>query len=322
MPDNQHIGVLCNRNDDLDRSFVKDLWLIERESGEAQCLTDGSLEILSFAWSPDGRQAMLVAEKDLRIAGGCTSHLYLLARGGGELRDMSAAIDNHTRVAAFCGFGAAGTYRPQWSADGSRVYFLVTEQGCINVYRLDIATGEATRLTSGEHLIAYLALLPGERALLLAQGQPADLWDIYHIPLAAGGIGTPAKLTQLNDAQLALSGPQRIAYKGANGDEIEGWVMLPVGAKPGVRYPLAVRIHGGPQSAYGVGMNPYHQLLAAHGFAVFYCNPHGSTGHGQDFMREVEGDWGGWDYQDIMRGVDECIARGIADPQRLGVVKK
>ena len=321
-PDSQHIGVLCNRNDDRDRTFVSDLWLIERESGDARCLTDGSLEIQSFAWSPGGEQAMLVAEKDMRLAGGCNAHLYLIAREGGELRDMSATIDNQTRVAAFCGFGVAGTYRPQWSADGSRVYFLVTEQGCINAYQLDIASGEATRQTSGEQLTAYLALLPGERGLLLAQGRPTDLWDLYSAPRTAGSVGSSERLTQLNDtllSQLALSEPQRMTYQGANGDEIEGWVMLPVGAKPGVRYPLAVRIHGGPQSAYGVGANPYHQLLAAHGFAVFYCNPHGSTGHGQDFMRAVEGDWGGWDYQDIMFGVEECIARGIADPDRLVV---
>ncbi len=321
-PDSQQIGILCNRNDDRDRSFVSDLWLIERESGDARCLTDGTLQITSYAWSPDGKQAMLVAEKDMRIAGSCNTHLYLVAREGGELGDMSAAIDNYTSVAAFAGFGAAGTYRPCWSADGSRVYFLVTEQGCINVYRLDIASGESTRLISGEQLTAYLALLPDERGLLLAQGRPTDLWDLYTVPLTASGAGTPARLTHLNDtllSQLALSEPQRLTYRGANGDEIEAWVMLPVGAKPGVRYPLAVRIHGGPQSAYGVGMNPYHQLLAARGFAVFFCNPHGSTGHGQNFMREVEGDWGGWDYQDIMLGVDECIARGIADAERLVV---
>ncbi len=321
-PDSQYISALCNRNDDRDRTFASDLWLIERESGSAQPLTNGTLEIISYAWSPDGQQVMLVAEQDMRIEGGCNAHLYLVGREGGELRDLSAGIDNHTSVAAFSGFGAAGTYRPQWSADGSRVYFLVTEQGCINVYRLDLATGESTRLTSGEQLTAYLALLPDERGLLVAQGRPTDLWDLYTVPLTTSGTGSPERLTHLNDtllSQLALSEPQRIAYRGANGDEIEAWVMLPVGAKPGVRYPLAVRIHGGPQSAYGVGMNPYHQLLAARGFAVFYCNPHGSTGHGQDFMREVEGDWGGWDYQDIMLGVDECIAHGIADPERLVV---
>ncbi|TMF45902.1 MAG: S9 family peptidase [Chloroflexi bacterium] len=179
-----------------------------------------------------------------------------------------------------------------------------------------------TRLSSDEQLIHYLALLPGEQGLLVAQALPFDLWDLYALPLTAGGTGTPENLTNLNASLLSAitqSKPERISYQGANGDEIEAWIMLPTGAKAGVRYPLAVRIHGGPQSAYGVGMNPYHQLLAAQGFTVFYCNPHGSTGHGQEFMREVEGDWGGWDYQDIMRGVDECIVRGIADPERLVV---
>ncbi len=66
-PDGQHIGVLCNRNDDRDRSFVDDLWLIEPQSGDARRLTDGTLGIESFAWSPDGQQAMLVAAKDMRI---------------------------------------------------------------------------------------------------------------------------------------------------------------------------------------------------------------------------------------------------------------
>lgn len=86
-PDSQHIGVLCNRNDDRDRTFVSDLWLIERESGDAQRLTDGSLEIQSIAWSPDGQQAMLVAEKDMRIAGGCNSTCTWLGA-----REASCAI--------------------------------------------------------------------------------------------------------------------------------------------------------------------------------------------------------------------------------------
>ena len=321
-PDSQEISVVCNRSDDRDRSFVTDLWLIALETGVARRITDATLEIGSYAWSPDGQHVMLVASKDLRIAGTSNSHLYLVSREGGDILDKTAGIDNHATIAAYCGVGSAGPYRPQWNASGTHVFFLVTEQGCIHVYRLDVIDSNATRLTSDEQLIHYLALLPGEQGLLVAQALPFDLWDLYALPLTAGGTGTPENLTNLNAALLSAitySKPERISYLGANGDEIEAWIMLPIGAKAGVHYPLAVRIHGGPQSAYGVGMNPYHQLLAAQGFAVFYCNPHGSTGHGQEFMREVEGDWGGWDYRDIMRGVDECIARGIADPERLVV---
>jgi len=321
-PDSSEIGVLCNRADDRDRSFVMDLWAIARETAEARLISDGTLEIGAYAWSPDGRQAIIVGAKDIRITGTSNVHLYLVSREGGMIEDMTADVDNHATVAAFAGFGQPGLYRPQWSPDGAGVYYLVTEHGCVNVYRLDVAQKQSTTLTRNEQLTHFMALLPDEKGLVLAQAQPLSLWELYLLPLHAKEAGEQERLTHLSDHQLsefALSEPERIHYQGANGDEIEGWLMRPVGAREGVRYPLVVRIHGGPQSAFGTGMNPYHQYLAAQGFAVFYCNPHGSTGHGHTFMHDVEGDWGGWDYQDIMRGVDECIARGVADPERLVV---
>ncbi len=321
-PDSSEIGVLCNRADDRDRSFIKDLWAISRETGEARRISNGTLEIWSYSWSPDGSQVILAAGKDIRIAGIENIHLYLVSRQGGSIEDATPDVDNNAAIAAFAGFGQVGPYIPQWSADGARVYYLVTEHGCVNAYRLDVAQKTSTALTGGEQLTHFLALLPGEKGLLLAQGRPLSLWELYLLPLPASGADEPVRLTHLYDRQLAefaWSEPERIRYQGANGDEIEAWIIRPIGAREGVRYPLAVRIHGGPQSAFGAGMNPYHQYLAAQGFAVFYCNPHGSTGHGLAFMREVEGDWGGWDYEDIMRGVDECIARGIADPERLVV---
>ncbi len=321
-PDSADISVLCNRADDRDRSLVRDLWAISRETGEARCISNGSLEIVSYSWSPDGRRAVLVGARDMRMEGSSNCHLLLVSREGGNIEDLTTDLDNHAFPAAFGGFGAAGPYCPQWSPDGARVYFLVTEHGCINVYRLDVAQKVSTPLTDDEQLTHFLALLPNEQGLVLSQGHPLHLWELYLLPLAPTGAGEPERLTHLHDRQMAefaWSEPERILYRGANDDEIEAWLMRPVGAREGVRYPLVVRIHGGPQSAFGVSMGPYHQYLAAQGFAVFYCNPHGSTGHGQSFMREVEGDWGGWDYQDIMHGVDECIARGVADPERLVV---
>jgi dipeptidyl aminopeptidase/acylaminoacyl peptidase len=321
-PESSEIGVLCNRADDRDRSFIKDLWAIARETGEARRISNGTLEIGAYSWSPDGSQVILAAAKDERLDGSENAHLYLVSRQGGSIEDVTPEIDNHTAIAAFAGFGQVSPYIPQWNAEGTHVYYLVTEHGCVHVYRLDVARKTSTALTTGEQLTHFLALLPDEKGVLLAQARPLSLWDLYLLPLTASGADEPVRLTQLADRELAgfaWSEPERMHYQGANGDEIEAWIIRPVGARDGVRYPLAIRIHGGPQSAFGVGMNPYHQYLAAQGFAVFYCNPHGSTGHGRAFLREVEGDWGGWDYQDIMAGVDACIARGIADPERLVV---
>ena len=75
------------------------------------------------------------------------------------------------------------------------------------------------------------------------------------------------RLTHLSDRQLAefaWSKPERMRYQGANGDEIEAWIMRPIGAREGVRCLIAVRIQVvdiNPPS--GAGINPYHQYLLA-----------------------------------------------------------
>ncbi|MGZ3646880.1 MAG: alpha/beta hydrolase family protein, partial [Ktedonobacteraceae bacterium] len=197
-----------------------------------------------------------------------------------------------------------------------------TEHGCVNVYRMDMRLKTVIPLFVGEHLIYFLALLPDESRLLLARELPLHPWELYTLSLEADEAGEPMRLTHLYDdllAEFTWSEPERLSYRGSNNDEIEGWLIRPIGANAGVRYPLLLDIHGGPQWAFGVGMDSLHQYFAAQGFAVFYCNPHGSTGSGQAFMREVEGDWGGWDFQDIMHGVDECVERGVADPERMVV---
>jgi dipeptidyl aminopeptidase/acylaminoacyl peptidase len=322
-PDSTEIGVLTNRAEDRDRSWASDLWLLDRETGNARCLTDGTLMIENVSWSSDGSRAIIVAEKDFRLEGGELAQLYLVPRDGGDARSLTAQVDTHASVAVgIAGFGRPGLYVPQWSSDGKYVYFLLTEHGRVNVQRLDVEQKTISALTKDEAVTPYLALLPNEQGLLLVKGYPLHPWEFYCLPLQDSSVGEQVRLTHLYDRQLAeylWSEPERITYRGSNDDEIDGWLVRPIGAREGVRYPLIVNIHGGPQSAFGVAMSLFFQYLAAQGYAVFHCNPHGSTGYGLDFMREVEGDWGGWDYQDIMLGVDECIAHGVADPERLVV---
>lgn len=317
-PDSQDIGALRNREQDA--TWANDLWAVQIETGEARRLTNGTQEIVSYAWSPDGRQALLVASDIDAVHPIRNTQLRLIGRGGGEIRTLVTGIDNMVSPAAFAQPRVfPGPYRPQWSADGQTIYFVVTEHGSVNVYRLHLGQQQASPLFAGEHLVFFLALLPGERGLLVARDEPLHPWELYHVPLPEGSV---ERLTHLHDsslAEIAWSQPEHIVYQSADGEPIDGWIMLPPGAREGVRYPLMLTIHGGPHSAYGNGMSFNNQYYAAHGFALFYCNPHGSTGAGEAFMRQVVGDWGGLDFQDIMRGVDECITRGVADPERLVV---
>src|SRR5439155_163777 len=103
--------------------------------------------------------------------------------------------------------------------------------------------------------------------------------------------------------------PERFTYQGADDWPVEGWVMRPVEFRDGARYPTVLQIHGGPHGAYGEAFFHEFQLLAAEGFAVVYTNPRGSQGYGQQFTAATHHDWGGKDCEDILRGLDQAIAR-------------
>jgi dipeptidyl aminopeptidase/acylaminoacyl peptidase len=83
--------------------------------------------------------------------------------------------------------------------------------------------------------------------------------------------------------------------------------------------PLILEIHGGPFAAYGPHFSTDNQLYAAAGYAVLSVNPRGSTSYGEDFANQIHRAYPGRDYDDLMAAVDEVIAAGIADPDRLFV---
>jgi dipeptidyl aminopeptidase/acylaminoacyl peptidase len=116
-------------------------------------------------------------------------------------------------------------------------------------------------------------------------------------------------LTHFNDAlvaQLDLPKMESFTFAGANGTEVQGFLIRPPNFDPNKKYPLKFLIHGGPQGAWGDAWsyrwNP--ELFAANGYVVVMINPRGSTGYGQQFVDEVSGDWGGRPYIDLMKGLD------------------
>jgi dipeptidyl aminopeptidase/acylaminoacyl peptidase len=116
-----------------------------------------------------------------------------------------------------------------------------------------------------------------------------------------------------------------VRWNSADGLEVEGLLTYPVGYEKGKRYPLLLVIHGGPMGVFTqshvAAPGPYPvAAFAARGYAVLRPNVRGSSGYGKKFRYANYGDWGGGDYRDLMTGVDAMIERGVADPDRLGVM--
>ncbi|MFE1962512.1 S9 family peptidase [Streptomyces sp. NPDC059479] len=113
---------------------------------------------------------------------------------------------------------------------------------------------------------------------------------------------------------------ETVTWSAPDGLRVQGLLCTPGGPGP---YPLVVHLHGGPVWSFRNSwslMFPYTPLLVSQGYAVLHPNPRGSSGRGQPFAEAVFGDMGGADMHDILSGVDALVDRGLADPDRIGVM--
>jgi dipeptidyl aminopeptidase/acylaminoacyl peptidase len=111
---------------------------------------------------------------------------------------------------------------------------------------------------------------------------------------------------------------RKLTWSASDGLEVHGLLLTPQDSEGPL--PLVVAVHGGPTwcwSFYFAKHNPL--VLADAGYAVLLPNPRGSVGRGHAFARAVIGNSGTADLDDIMSGIDLCIAEDIADPDRLGI---
>jgi len=124
--------------------------------------------------------------------------------------------------------------------------------------------------------------------------------------------------------KFALGAYETVKWKSSDGEMVEGVLVKPVGFDPKKRYPLIVQLHGGPASAYMLNFSStygtYTHVFAAGGYAVFQPNYRGSSNYGEKFRNQISGDYFRQGFDDIMTGVDSLIARGVADPDQLGMM--
>ena len=106
-----------------------------------------------------------------------------------------------------------------------------------------------------------------------------------------------------------LPDPESFNFVGGYNDTVYGWIMKPINFEENKKYPVALLIHGGPESSWTSGWsyswNP--TMYAQQGYAVVMINPHGSTGVNSDFQNAVRNDWGGVPYQDIITGINYAV---------------
>jgi len=213
----------------------------------------------------------------------------------------------------------------RWRGASRELVFIGEEKARRHIYSIeDVEDGEQgdfNQLTRGDVVVDHYSMDRKGRTIVAAIGTPTEPTDL-RVVSKSGGM---TRITQANPQVATWRLPQVsiVSWKGEDGASVEGILELPPGYKPeDGPLPMLVQIHGGPTSAstfrfqywiYGRG------IFAAKGYAVFSPNYRGSTGYGDTFMTQLVGRENDIEVSDILTGVDAMIARGIADPDRLGV---
>lgn len=312
-PDGRWVAYVVNRGGSQESSFTdisedrnSDIFIVSAQGGQSRLLTTNRGPDSQPRWSPDGRQLAYVAADDPNSWAAKTD-LMVIPVEGGSPRNLTGAYADSV-------FGNV-----EWSPDGRFLYV----PGAVGVYgqllKVPAAGGEPQPVFERAGAYSSIDISPDGRMLAFGFND-AKAPDNIYVATAAGR--ESKQLTDLNPnvKEYTIANTEVIKWKGADGLEIEGILVKPVGFEQGKRYPTILQIHGGPYGRFSYGFNSRAQILASNGYAVLMPNPRGSTGYGNKFTTANVKDWGGKDYQDIMAGVDEVIRLGIADQNRLGVM--
>lgn len=315
-PDGQEVCYTSNHDKVEATSTNNDLWIVSVNRGPAKTITaDNPASDSTPLYSPDGRWIAYRAQ----MRPGYESdrfRLMLYDRKTGQKRNLTDNFDRWVDSSV-------------WSPDSRKMYFTAGDEGGSPIYAIEIASGSVKRLVCGLETCDSPAITADGKTIVFAANSlesPVGLFksnlddkEVYDQKTPATsnarvfrnkGRALPAtRLDHLNDSvlsQVSMSEVEDFWFVGAKGDKVQGFLVKPPNFDPNKRYPVKFLIHGGPQGAWGddwsYRWNP--ELFAANGYVVIMINFHGSTGYGQKFIDEINGNWGGAPFEDLMKGLD------------------
>jgi dipeptidyl aminopeptidase/acylaminoacyl peptidase len=309
-PDGLRFAVTAALGNGDNNWWVAELFTLDATSGLMKSIHKPALQIANPVWSPDGKQIAFIhgLMSDEGLTGGDIS---VISASGGEAQNVTPEMK---ASASWIG----------WTPEG-KILFGKYISGDAGVSLLDPVTHEIAPVWRGAERVYVSSASTGATISLAKDGKtsaiirsslgdPPEIW--------AGSVGYWKQVTERNkDVKPAWGEAKSIEWK-SDGHTVQGWLTYPRNFDPSKKYPLVVRVHGGPSWAVLSEWPTAHDFavaLAGAGYFVLQPNARGSFGQGEAFTRANVRDFGGGDFKDILAGVDAVLKAAPIDENRLGL---
>jgi len=332
--------------------------LMVMQNGDSVAVSPADLNIYEYDWSPNGESFAAIAAPGPADNNWWTAKLYTLDLRSEEMKlvytppvDRQIAVPRWSpdgKSIAFIGglmsdegflggdlFEYAGggvtnlTPGMNTSANGFRwrgnkeIMFTEYVDGGGGIATLNTATGKSELLWKGPETLHEDGNYPNfslaadgstSAAIRSSWAEAPEIW--------AGKMGEWKKITTVNVSQKQHWGKAESITWQSEGQRVQGWLVYPEHFSATKKYPMVVEIHGGPASMRGVGWPSSHfdmSVMAGLGYFVFFPNPRGSYGEGEDFTRANVKDFGYGDLRDVLAGLDAVAKIAPIDQSRIGL---
>ncbi len=308
-PDGQRLVVAAADTPTVDDSYMRrKLLTVPASGGAATPVATTAGKLTHPRWSPDGKWIAWLGA--IALNDPYAGSLFVAPATGGAAENLTPGYEGSANWLA---------WRPGAPAT---IVFTAIERQDTKAYALALPGRTRTPLTSGNITIASgLSFSRDGKVVGFAGDTATHPPEVYVIDGAAAARRVTRTNPQLDG--VVFGQQEVVRWKAADGLEIEGVVVKPVGYRAGTRYPLVMQPHGGPEgadlNAWLGSYSRWGQMLAARGYVTFYPNYRGSIGRGAKYAMADHRDLMGREFTDMLSGIDHLVKIGLVDGDRVGV---
>lgn len=305
-PDSKHVIFSSKRVHNPEESTNSDLWIVNIDGTNLRNLTKQNEGYDRHGkFSPSGKfiayltQLIPIYESD-------KWRLAIYDTESKTHKIMTESIDN--TINDFV-----------WASDSKSIYFAIDEKGYNPILKINLDNLEITRVLEKKSVHTF-SLTPNDKSILFNYSHVHKPVEIATLDLETHQITDITSFNKQIIEEVDFRPSEQIWVEGADGRKIQVFLVKPYDFDPNKKYPFIINIHGGPQMQWRDSFRGDWQVYPGAGYVLAFPNPHGSTGYGAEFTKDISTNWDGNVYTDVMKVMDHLQELPYLDKERMGAM--